>query len=84
MIVIAGNRTISEVLACLAVNRGDPGNARVGWQDKSSDCRRAHVVGGIGVYRVQQTQHASASGTKINHSNAKRAVAAVDSHWSYP
>jgi hypothetical protein len=84
MIAIEGNRTISELLACSAVSRGDPGSAGVGRQDKSGDGGRAHVVDGIGVYRVWQPHHAGASTANLNHFNARKAVAAVDSHWSYP
>ena len=48
MTQIARNRTLSWVLACSDVRHWARGDAGHGLQDKSTDCRRADVAGGVG------------------------------------
>lgn len=45
MIPIALHRTLSWVIACSDVRQWERGDTSHGWQDKSPDIRRGHVVG---------------------------------------
>ena len=45
---IARNRTLSWVLACSDVRHWARGESGHGLQDKSTACRRADMVGGVG------------------------------------
>jgi hypothetical protein len=80
---IDGNRRISQVLACAVVGMGRAAQTGDGRQDKSGDCRRAHVVGGTEVFGCSCEQSAGAPKAKFNHFKARSAVAALGRHWSY-
>jgi hypothetical protein len=47
MIWIAFHRSPSWIVACSDVRLWERGDTSHGWQDKSADVRRAHVVGWI-------------------------------------
>jgi hypothetical protein len=83
MTPIEKERGISRVLVHAVVSMGRTGQTGGGRQDKSGDCRRAHLVGGIGVSRSHRDQLASALAAKLNHFNARNAIAALDRRWSY-
>jgi hypothetical protein len=51
------------------------GKANRGWQDKSADVCRAHMVGWMEVLRCSQQFCAGASATKFNSFNAASAIA---------
>jgi len=51
------------------------GEANRGWQDKSADVCRAHMVGRIEVLHRLQQCGAGASAAKSNSINAQRAIA---------
>jgi len=69
-------------------------NARVSWrcqgspihgrQDKSADRGRAHVVGGIEVFRILSRRRAGAPATKTNDINGLSAVARINAKGSRP
>jgi hypothetical protein len=47
MIQIVLHRSLSFIIACSVVKQGERGDIDHGWQDKSPDLRRGHVVGWI-------------------------------------
>lgn len=49
MIPIALHRSLSWVIACSDVRQWERRDTSHGWRDKSTDCRRVHVVGGVDV-----------------------------------
>jgi hypothetical protein len=51
MIQIALHRDLSWIIACSDVRQGEQGKISHGWQGKSADVRRAHVVGWVGHFR---------------------------------
>ena len=53
MIQIAVHRSLSWVIECSEVGQGDTSH---GWQGKSADVRRAHVVGWFGHFGHLKSQ----------------------------
>jgi len=47
MTPIALHRSLSWVIAYSDVRHWEQGDTSHGWRDKSTDCRRVHVVGGV-------------------------------------
>ncbi len=52
MIEIALRRSFSGVIARSAASRQVLGGASQGWQDKSADLGRAHVIGWVGIFGI--------------------------------
>jgi len=75
MIEMAFYRSLSWVIACSDVRQWEQGDTSHGWQDKSADVRRAHVVGWVGVLRCCINSPASASDVNTNEIRACDAVA---------
>lgn len=69
MIGFALRRGLSRRIACFVAKGWKQGEISHGSQDKSADCRRAHVVGWVGVSRSYgnlstAASHGSANGIK--------------------
>jgi hypothetical protein len=77
MIQIALHRSLSWVIACSDVRQWERGDTSHGWQDKSADCRRAIVVGGVEVrgHRVNW-------GAVAFHETLRKSTCAAPSHIS--
>jgi hypothetical protein len=75
MIQIVLHRSQSWIIACsdgMQWERGDTGH---GWQDKSADGCRAHVVGGVEVSGYCVMPFAGASWRNINQIKSPAAIA---------
>lgn len=44
---IALHRSLSWMTACSDIRQSEQADTSHGWRDKSTDCRRVHVVGGV-------------------------------------
>jgi hypothetical protein len=75
MIQIVLHRSLSLVLACSDVMQWERGDTSHGWQDKSADVRRAHVVGWTELSRPCTSCPAGASHRNTNEIRACDAVA---------
>ncbi len=75
MIRIVLHRSLSLVIACSDGMQWERGDTSHGWQDKSADVRRAHVVGWVGDLRCCINSPASASDVNTNEIRACDAIA---------
>jgi hypothetical protein len=69
------HRSLSGRIADLRVREGVPGNSSHGWQDKSADPGRAHVVGWANVFGASANDGAGAPARNAKQINATSAVA---------
>ena len=75
MIQIVLHRSLSLVLACSDGMQWERGDTSHGWQDKSADVRRAHVVGWTELSRPCTSRPAGASHRNTNEISARTAIA---------
>ena len=75
MIQIVPHRNLSLVIACSDGMRWVRGDTSHGWQDKSADGCRAHVVGGVEVSGYCVMPFAGASCRNINQIKSPAAIA---------
>ena len=75
-------RTFSAIEERRRWRRRPDSSHRLGRQDKSADCGRAHVVGGIKVFGNLSHHHAGACLTKSNDFSGSSAVARIIAHGS--
>jgi hypothetical protein len=59
------------------------GEANRGWQDKSADGCRAHVVGWANDFSDPRYQHAGAFATKFNPINGAAAITGIRGNGNY-
>jgi len=78
MIRIVLHRSLSLVIACSDGMQWERGDTSHGWQDKSADVRRAHVVGWTELSRRCAGYSAGASHGNTNEIRACAAVAPCD------
>jgi hypothetical protein len=78
MIQIVLHRSLSLVIACSDGMQWERGDTSHGWQDKSADVRRAHVIGRVEFLRYCAMPSASASGRNINQIKSPAAIAQFD------
>jgi hypothetical protein len=78
MIEIALRRVESKVLASPTVMGRAQGEVDRGWQDKSADVRRAHVVGWVEVSRGCTRSLAGASHGIIKEIKSRSAIAHLE------
>lgn len=74
MIKIASDRTPSGIIACGTVKRREQREMSRGWQDKSPNIRRGHVVGWIEGFALGNRGPAGAYIAKLNEFNAPSAI----------
>lgn len=75
MIQIGLHRSQSWMIACSDGMQWERGDTSHGWQDKSADGCRAHVVGWIGIFVTLELQRAGSISEKhrgINNADASR------------
>jgi hypothetical protein len=78
MIQIVLYRSLSLVIACSDGMQWERGDTSHGWQDKSADVRRAHVVGWTELSRPCTSCPAGASHRNTNEISARTAIAFCD------
>lgn len=74
------NRKVAPIMASPIVQGRAQGEGNRGWQDKSADVCRAHMVGWIEVLRRPQQCGAGATAAKYNSINVQAAVAGRTLH----
>jgi len=84
MTALKADRGISQLFALSVVSMGDLGDTGEDGKIKAPTVVWRILVGGIGIYRVPQTQHAGASTAKLNTFNVRGAVAARDDKLHCP
>lgn len=75
-------RSLAGCGMCLSIGGLRCRTPTIGRQDKSADCGRAHVVGGIKVFGNLSHHHAGACLTKSNDFSGSSAVARIIAHGS--
>jgi hypothetical protein len=84
MMRLIGSSASCGILASTRVNCRPQGSPIHGRQDKSADRGRAHVVGGIRVFRSLSGHSACALPTKTNDFNGPSAIACINGKESRP
>ena len=69
MIEVVSYHGLSEVLSSRKVTRRAQGEVERGWQDKSADGCRAHMVGGMAIFVTFGAQQAGSCSEKHNGIN---------------
>jgi hypothetical protein len=83
MIQIVPHRNLSLVIACSDGMRWVRGDTSHGWQDKSADGCRAHVVGWIGIFVTLKPPRAGSISKKhrgVNNVDASRPQSSRQRH----
>ena len=78
------NRKVMPIVASPIVTDRAQGEANRGWQDKSADGCRAHVVGWSNDFGDARCQHAGAFTTKLNAINGATAIAGIRCNGDRP
>lgn len=78
------NRRVVPIAASPILEGRAQGEANRGWQDKSADGCRAHVVGRANVFCDARYEHAGAFATKCNPINSAAAITGIRGNGYHP